>query len=241
MEKIYNYINGDLVKPKEDTWLDNYNPAIGEVYSFIPDSDGQDVDSAYKAAQEAFPLWSKKTLKERSDILQKIANLIIKKQDELSLAESIDNGKPLALAKKVDIPRAASNMSFFATAILHENSDTHQMNQVAINYTLRKPIGVVGCISPWNLPLYLFTWKIAPALAAGNTVVAKPSEVTPMTAYLFSKICQEAGLPKGVLNIVHGLGPKVGEPIRDVALHFCRRAYPAPGGRSPRRRRGRGP
>ena len=213
MEKIYNYINGDLVKPKEDTWLDNYNPAIGEVYSFIPDSDGQDVDSAYKAAQEAFPLWSKKTLKERSDILQKIANLIIKKLDELSLAESIDNGKPLALAKKVDIPRAASNMSFFATAILHENSDTHQMNQVAINYTLRKPIGVVGCISPWNLPLYLFTWKIAPALAAGNTVVAKPSEVTPMTAYLFSKICQEAGLPKGVLNIVHGLGPKVGEPI----------------------------
>ena len=213
MEKIYNYINGDLVKPKEDTWLDNYNPAIGEVYSFIPDSDGQDVDSAYKAAQEAFPLWSKKTLKERSDILQKIANLIIKKVDELSLAESIDNGKPLALAKKVDIPRAASNMSFFATAILHENSDTHQMNQVAINYTLRKPIGVVGCISPWNLPLYLFTWKIAPALAAGNTVVAKPSEVTPMTAYLFSKICQEAGLPKGVLNIVHGLGPKVGEPI----------------------------
>ncbi len=213
MEKIYNYINGDLVKPKEDTWLENYNPAIGEVYSFIPDSDGQDVDLAYKAAQEAFPLWSKKTLKERSDILQKIANLIIKKVDELSLAESIDNGKPLALAKKVDIPRAASNMSFFATAILHENSDTHQMNQVAINYTLRKPIGVVGCISPWNLPLYLFTWKIAPALATGNTVVAKPSEVTPMTAYLFSKICQEAGLPKGVLNIVHGLGPKVGEPI----------------------------
>ena len=129
MEKIYNFINGDLVKPKEDAWLENYNPAIGEVYSFIPDSDGQDVDLAYKAAQEAFPLWSKKTLKERSDILQKIANLIIKNLDELSLAESIDNGKPLALAKKVDIPRAATNMSFFATAILHENSDTHQMNQ----------------------------------------------------------------------------------------------------------------
>ena len=213
MEKIYNYINGELVKPKEDNWLENYNPAIGEVYGSIPDSDEQDVDSAYQAAQEAFPLWSVKPLKYRSDILLKIANLIIKQVDELSLAESIDNGKPLALAKKVDIPRAATNMSFFATAILHENSDAHLMNQVAINYTLRKPLGVVGCISPWNLPLYLFTWKIAPALAAGNTVVAKPSEITPMTAYLFSKICQEAGLPKGVLNIVHGLGPKVGEPI----------------------------
>ena len=213
MEKIYNYINGEFVKPKEDNWLENYNPATGEVYGSIPDSDEKDVDSAYQAAQEAFPLWSGKTLKYRSDILLKIANLIIKQVDELSLAESIDNGKPLALAKKVDIPRAATNMSFFATAILHENSDAHLMNQVAINYTLRKPLGVVGCISPWNLPLYLFTWKIAPALAAGNTVVAKPSEITPMTAYLFSKICQEAGLPKGVLNIVHGLGPKVGEPI----------------------------
>ena len=213
MQKIFNYINGNLVNSKENKWLENYNPAIGEVYSLIPDSDNQDVESAYIAAQEAFPLWSNKTIKERSEILQKIANLITKKIDELSFAESVDNGKPLALAKKVDIPRAATNMSFFASAILHEKSDAYQMNQVAINYTLRKPIGVVGCISPWNLPLYLFTWKIAPALAAGNTVVAKPSEVTPMTAYLFSKICLEAGLPKGVLNIVHGLGPKVGEAI----------------------------
>ena len=213
MQKIFNYINGNLVNSKENKWLENYNPAIGEVYSLIPGSDNQDVESAYIAAQEAFPLWSNKTIKERSEILQKIANLITKKIDELSFAESVDNGKPLALAKKVDIPRAATNMSFFASAILHEKSDAYQMNQVAINYTLRKPIGVVGCISPWNLPLYLFTWKIAPALAAGNTVVAKPSEVTPMTAYLFSKICLEAGLPKGVLNIVHGLGPKVGEAI----------------------------
>ena len=213
MQKIFNYINGNLVNSKENKWLENYNPAIGEVYSLIPDSDNQDVESAYIAAQEAFPLWSNKTIKERSEILQKIANLITEKIDELSFAESVDNGKPLALAKKVDIPRAATNMSFFASAILHEKSDAYQMNQVAINYTLRKPIGVVGCISPWNLPLYLFTWKIAPALAAGNTVVAKPSEVTPMTAYLFSKICLEAGLPKGVLNIVHGLGPKVGEAI----------------------------
>lgn len=213
MQKIFNYINGNLVNSKENKWLENYNPAIGEVYSLIPDSDNQDVESAYIAAQEAFPLWSNKTIKERSEILQKIANLITKKIDELSFAESVDNGKPLALAKKVDIPRAATNMSFFASAILHEKSDAYQMNQVAINYTLRKPIGVVGCISPWNLPLYLFTWKIAPALAVGNTVVAKPSEVTPMTAYLFSKICLEAGLPKGVLNIVHGLGPKVGEAI----------------------------
>ena len=126
MEKIYNYINGDLVKPNKDNWLENYDPAIGKVYSLIPDSDDQDVDSAYKAAKEAFPLWSKKSVKYRSDILQKIADLINKNLDELSLAESIDNGKPLALAKKVDIPRAATNMSFFATAVLHDSSDAHQ-------------------------------------------------------------------------------------------------------------------
>jgi len=213
MDKIFNYIDGKFSTAIGKNWLDNYNPSSGSVYSQIPDSNEKDIASAEKAAQSAFPNWSKTSLKERSAILLRIAELITKNLDDLALAECIDNGKPLALAKKVDIPRAAANISFFATAILHENSDAHEMNQVAINYTLRRPIGVVGCISPWNLPLYLFTWKIAPALAAGNTVVAKPSEVTPMTAYLFSKICHQAGLPKGVLNIVHGLGTKVGEAI----------------------------
>lgn len=213
MEKIYNYINGELVEPVNNGYLDNYNPSIGEVYSQIPNSDENDVDLAYKAGADAFAEWSSMSKEKRSAIMMKVADLIEENLDELAMAESIDNGKPVKLAKAVDIPRAASNMRFFATAILHYASESHDMDGVAINYTLRKPIGVVGCISPWNLPLYLFTWKIAPALATGNCVVAKPSEVTPMTAYLFSKLCIEAGMPKGVLNIVHGLGPNVGSPI----------------------------
>ena len=213
MIHIKNYINGELTEPLNQEYLDNYNPATGKVYSYIPDSTEQDIEKAYQSAREAFPSWSKTTREERFRILNKIADLIEQNLEELAEAESIDNGKPVKLAQKVDIPRASSNIRFFATAILHYASESHDMNGVAINYTLRKPIGVAGCISPWNLPLYLFTWKIAPALAAGNTVVAKPSEITPMTAYLFSKLCIEAGLPKGVLNIVHGLGAKVGSAI----------------------------
>jgi aminomuconate-semialdehyde/2-hydroxymuconate-6-semialdehyde dehydrogenase len=213
MKKILNYINGELIEANSKNWIDNYDPSIGKVYSVIPDSDDVDVENAQAAAQAAFPSWSTTSINERSKIIHKIATLIEHKIDDLAFAESEDNGKPLSLAKTVDIPRAASNMSFFSTAILHDSSQSHQMNQEVINYTLKKPIGVVGCISPWNLPLYLFTWKIAPAIAAGNTVVAKPSEITPMTAYLFSEICKEAGLPNGVLNIVHGLGPKVGSAI----------------------------
>jgi aminomuconate-semialdehyde/2-hydroxymuconate-6-semialdehyde dehydrogenase len=213
MKKILNYIDGEHVEANSKKWIDNYDPSVGKVYSLIPDSDEKDVEMAQLSAQAAFPKWSSTSINERSSIIQKLASLIESKSDELALAESEDNGKPLSLAKKIDIPRASSNMSFFSTAILHESSQSYQTNKEVINYTLKKPIGVVGCISPWNLPLYLFTWKIAPALAAGNTVVAKPSEVTPMTAYLFSEICKEAGLPNGVLNIVHGYGPKVGSAI----------------------------
>jgi len=142
-----------------------------------------------------------------------ISRLIEESLDDLALAESIDNGKPVALAKAVDIPRAMSNFKFYATAAMHTANESHDTSGQAINYTLRQPLGVVGCISPWNLPLYLFSWKVAPALAAGCTVVAKPSEITPMTAYLLSKICIDAGLPPGVLNIIHGIGPKVGAAI----------------------------
>ena len=213
MKKIYNYIAGEHIPALSENWINNYNPSLGSVYSLIPDSDELDVEKAQLAAQNAFPSWSSKPAAERSKIIQKIAFLIESRLDDLALAESEDNGKPVSLAKKVDIPRASSNMSFFATAILHDSSSAHQTSKEVINYTLKKPIGVVGCISPWNLPLYLFTWKIAPALAVGNTVVAKPSEITPMTAYLFSIICKEAGLPDGVLNIVHGYGPKVGSAI----------------------------
>ena len=213
MEKILNYINGELVPPASGNYLDNYNPATGKVYSFIPDSDKDDIDNAVRAAKEAFIGWSKTPKQERSNILMKLADNIEKHFDQLVAAESKDNGKPESLAANVDIPRAPANIRFFAGAILHDSSNVHEMDGMAINYTLRQPIGVAACISPWNLPLYLLTWKIAPALAAGNTVVAKPSEITPMTAYIFSKICIEAGLPKGVLNIVHGLGSKVGDPL----------------------------
>lgn len=215
MITIQNYINGELVAPKSGQYLDNYNPAIGKVYSHIPDSDEKDILAAQQAAEAAKKGWANTPKQERSDIIMRIADLIDQNHEELAKAESIDNGKPLKLASTVDIPRASSNMRFFATAILHWASESHDMDGKFINYTLRKPIGVVGCISPWNLPLYLFTWKIAPALASGNCVVAKPSEITPMTAYLFSKLCIEAGLPKGVLNIVHGLGAKVGNAITD--------------------------
>ena len=213
MDKILNYINGEFIESVDKGWINNVDPSIGKVYSLIPDSEDRDVEKAVQAAELAFDNWSNSSIDYRSKILTDIAKLILKNVDDLARAESIDNGKPLSLAKKIDIPRAAKNMAFFASAIKHDSADSHQMNNVAINYTLRKPIGVVGCISPWNLPLYLFTWKIAPALAAGNTVIAKPSEVTPMTAYLFSKICKEAGLPEGVLNIVHGYGGKVGAAI----------------------------
>ena len=212
--KIKNYINGEFVNPIKDNWLDNYNPSIGEVYGQIPNSLKEDVEKAYQAAANAFPSWSNTTLEERSKILFKIADLILEKLDFLAEAESKDNGKPISLAKAVDIPRAASNFQFFANAITQFSSESHEsIGLNAINFTLRQPIGVVGCISPWNLPLYLFTWKIAPAIAAGNCVVAKPSEIAPMTAYLLGEICNEAGLPKGVLNIVHGLGTSTGQAI----------------------------
>lgn len=213
MEQILNYIGGKLCAPTAGSFMNNINPATGAAYSQVADSDAADVAQAVIAAKGSFQAWSKMSLQNRAAVLMKIADLIDRDSDQLALAESIDQGKPVKLAKAVDIPRASANMRFFATASMHFASDSHLMEGEAINYTTRTPVGVVGCISPWNLPLYLFTWKIAPALAAGCSVVAKPSELTPMTAFLFSKLCIEAGLPDGVLNIVHGLGNKVGQAI----------------------------
>jgi len=211
---IKNYINGEYVNPVSDSWIDNYNPSNGEIYGQIPNSINEDVENGYKAAKNAFLSWSETSLDERSKIMSKIAQLITEKLPELAAAEAKDNGKPLHVAKSIDIPRAADNFQFFANAITQFASEAHEsVGYNAINFTLRQPIGVVGCISPWNLPLYLFTWKIAPAIAAGNCVVAKPSEITPMTAYLLGEILTEAGLPKGVLNIVHGLGTTTGQAI----------------------------
>lgn len=213
MEKLQNFINGIYQTPISDSYLDNIEPATGKVYSLIPDSDERDVEMAVNAAEKAFPIWSKMSTEERSKILVRLSEGIERRMGEFVQAESKDNGKPVTLAAHVDIPRAVSNFHFFATAITHFSSESHHMEGEGVNYTLRKPIGIVGCISPWNLPLYLFSWKIAPALAAGNCVIAKPSEITPYTAYLLGKVAQEAGMPAGVLNIVHGLGYKVGEAI----------------------------
>jgi aminomuconate-semialdehyde/2-hydroxymuconate-6-semialdehyde dehydrogenase len=214
VQNILNYINGEFLEPKSGEWLDNYNPSDGTVYSKIPNSNAEDVELAVASAKEAFMSWSKTTIEERSSILQRISESILENLEILVIAEAKDNGKPESSARAVDIPRAASNFKFFSQAITQFSTNAHEsVGLNAVNYTLRKPLGVVGCISPWNLPLYLFTWKIAPALVSGNCVVAKPSEVTPMTAYLLSNICHNAGLPKGVLNIVHGLGTTTGQAI----------------------------
>ena len=208
--QIKNYIDGNLLAPISGECIDNYNPATGEVYSQLPDSDERDVAAAVEAAAHAFPIWSTTPAAQRSKQLTNVADLIDRDFEKFVLAESVDTGKPVSQARSLDIPRASSNLRFFATAILHFASEAHPMEDAALNYTMRKPIGVAGCISPWNLPLYLFTWKITPALAAGNCVVAKPSELTPMTAYMLSELCIEAGVPSGVLNIIHGYGNKVG-------------------------------
>jgi aminomuconate-semialdehyde/2-hydroxymuconate-6-semialdehyde dehydrogenase len=210
---LENFIGGNLIGPLSGNFIDNINPATGQMYGQIPDSHKKDIDAAVAAAKKIFPSWSTSPVEERFKILNRIAELIDENLDELALAETNDNGKPLWLSKKMDIPRAAANFRFFATGIMHFATESHNTEYKAVNYTLRQPIGIVGCIAPWNLPLYLFTWKIAPALAAGNCVLAKPSEVTPVTAFLLSKICKEAGLPDGVLNILHGTGPGAGEAI----------------------------
>src|ERR1043166_9023541 len=213
MQRILNFINGKHIEPSSEKYFENINPATGQAYSLCPDSDAADVELAVQAAKAAFSHWSNMPALERSRLILKLASLIERDIDKIAKAESVDQGKPFWLARNAEIPRAIHNLHFFATASEHFASESHAMGTHAINYTLRTPIGVVGCISPWNLPLYLFTWKIAPALAIGNCVVAKPSEVTPMTAFMLSQVCREAGLPPGVLNIVHGLGSNAGAAL----------------------------
>lgn len=224
MKTILNFIDGQFLPPQSQQYLPNFQPATGIVYGQVPDSDDRDVNDAVSAAEKAFPAWSKITPQKRGVILRKIGNLILENLEELALDECWDTGKPLSLARTVDIPRSAANFHFFADALTQFSSEAHPMYPSAINYTLRMPLGVVGLISPWNLPLYLLTWKVAPALAAGNCVVAKPSELTPMTAMKLSKISLQAGLPPGVLNIIHGKGPKAGEALtthpRVAAISF---------------------
>jgi aminomuconate-semialdehyde/2-hydroxymuconate-6-semialdehyde dehydrogenase len=210
---LANCIDAQMLLPQGGRWLDVHDPATGAVYARCPDSDSADVDAAVAAAARAFPAWSARPVEERAALLNAIADRLEARLDEFAAAESRDSGKPVALARSLDIPRAVSNLRFFAAAITQFASEAHAMGDAALNYTLRQPLGVVGCISPWNLPLYLFTWKIAPALAAGNAVVAKPSEVTPLTATMFAQLCGDAGLPPGVLNVVHGGGARAGQAL----------------------------
>ncbi len=213
MLQLQNFIGGKLIAPVNGKFIQNYDPSSGKIVSEIPDSGEEDAELAVQAAQKTLSQWSATTGEDRCRIMMRIATLLDEKLDHFARLESVDSGKPVSLSRSMDIPRASSNFRFFATAAVQFASEAHVMESGTVNYTLRQPIGIVGCISPWNLPLYLFTWKIAPALAAGNCVIAKPSEVTPMTAFELSKICIEAGLPDGVLNILHGTGPKCGAAI----------------------------
>ncbi len=213
MQQLSNFIGGELVAPHSGAYLDDFEPATGRVYARLPESDAVDLEAAVAAAERAWPAWSAAPAAERARWLDALADRVEAQAETLARAEAIDTGKPIALARAVDIPRASANLRFFAAAATQFASESHAMQPAAINYTLRQPLGVVACISPWNLPLYLLTWKIAPALAAGNTVVAKPSEVTPMTAWLLAQLCRDVGLPPGVLNILHGSGPGIGAAL----------------------------
>ena len=213
MEKAQNFINGEYCDPIKGQYIDNVEPGKGKVFAQIPNSTQEDLEKAVDAAKNAFPIWSAMSVDKRSRILHKLADLIEANLEELALMESRDNGKPLWLAKAVDIPRASTNFRFYASAIVNFSTEAQISEGFMVNYTRRAPIGIVGCISPWNLPLYLFSWKIAPALAMGNCVIAKPSELTPMTAYMLGKLANEAGMPAGVLNILHGEGKGIGQAI----------------------------
>ncbi|XP_009880581.1 PREDICTED: aldehyde dehydrogenase family 8 member A1 isoform X3 [Charadrius vociferus] len=209
---LENFIAGKFVPCS--SYIDSYNPSTGEVYCRVPDSGKEEVEAAVKAAKTAFPIWSSKSPLERSQILNKLADLIEHDLEAFAQAESKDQGKTITFARTVDIPRAAYNFRFFASSILHHTTECTEMATMGcVHYTSRTPVGVAGLISPWNLPLYLLTWKIAPAIACGNTVVAKPSEMTSVTAWMMCKLLEKAGVPHGVVNVVFGTGAKAGEAL----------------------------
>lgn len=212
MRTLSNFIDGQSVPPAGGQYLEKIEPATGLAIARVPASDAADIENAVAAAARAFPAWAQAPAAERSRILLRLADLIDRDLEPLARAESIDTGKPIALARRLDIPRSAANLRFFASAVLHGSAPLHT-GVAGFNYTLRSPRGVAGLISPWNLPLYLLTWKIAPALATGNTAVCKPSELTPTTASMLAQLAREAGLPAGVLNVVHGLGAQAGAAL----------------------------
>jgi aminomuconate-semialdehyde/2-hydroxymuconate-6-semialdehyde dehydrogenase len=211
--RLANLIDGRLQPPLDGRYLDVFEPATGGVFAQCPDSTSKDVDAAVAAARRAATGWAATPAEDRARLMNRLADLVERNLDTLAELESRDAGKTIKLARTLDIPRAVANLRFFAAAITQWPSEAHPMEGRALNYTLRQPLGVVACISPWNLPLYLFTWKIAPALAAGNAVVAKPSEITPCTAARLGELSIEAGFPSGVFNIVQGTGPGVGQAL----------------------------
>ncbi len=212
---LKNFIGGEFVEPKGRGYIESFCPATGLVDHMVPDSDGADIEAAVVAAKKAFSMWSKTAIEERARLLYRIADLIEVRAEDLAQAESRDQGKPVWLARTMDVPRAALNFRFFAGAVLHHRESASKMDSGALNYTSRRPVGVAGLISPWNLPLYLLTWKIAPAIATGNTCVCKPSELTSLTAFYLCEILREAGLPDGVVNMVFGRGPSAGQALVD--------------------------
>ena len=213
IETIFNYINGDFVSPRSNEYLDVFEPATGCLYARVPNSNNEDVEDAIEAARNAFPIWSNLSVKKRSDYLSDIALDLISDQDRLAIWESRDSGKPITLARTLDIPRAIENFTFFIDFIKSFKLDYFITSDESNNHIQRLPLGIVACISPWNLPLYLFTWKIIPALIVGNTVIAKPSEITPYSAFKLAQICKKNNLPPGVLNILNGNGESVGDPL----------------------------
>jgi aminomuconate-semialdehyde/2-hydroxymuconate-6-semialdehyde dehydrogenase len=213
MKAFQHFIFGEYRPSLNGGTMDVINPATGKKYASVAAGDAQDVQLAVNGAREAAREWGLTSLSKRQAIMQKISDLIMNRVDELALAECVDSGKPITQSRQLDIPRAAANFAFFAAAASQWSAESHYMPGQAVNYTLRQPLGTVGCIAPWNLPLYLFTWKIVPAIAAGNAVIGKPSEMTPATASMLGEISNDAGLPPGVLNIIHGTGPEVGEAI----------------------------
>ena len=210
--RLTHLIDGQSREPNAGDWIEVHEPATGAALALCAAGDAQDVDAAVAAATAALPGWSTLPASQRAQWMHRLADALEARVDAFAQAESRDGGKPIALARDVEIPRAVSNLRFFAAAATQFASEAHH-GEAGLNYTLRSPLGVVGCISPWNLPLYLFTWKIAPALAAGNTVVAKPSEVTPLTAWMLGELARDIGFPAGVLNIVQGDGPNVGRAL----------------------------
>ncbi|MBA4493556.1 aldehyde dehydrogenase [Paenactinomyces guangxiensis] len=202
------FINGQYIASKNGKTFDNINPATQEILGWVSEGGREEIDLAVGAARRALDgPWKKMSSHDRISVIRRIGDLILERKDELAKLESLDTGKPYWLSSTVDIPRSAYNFHFFADYLRALGTEAYQTDDTAINYSIRRPVGVVGLINPWNLPLLLLTWKLAPCLAAGNTVVMKPAELTPITATLLGEICRDAGVPDGVVNIVHGFGP----------------------------------